>query len=527
MPIITKNTITYNETDFLAGLHPQSGTKTIPQKFGKFSRDQFAFNPFNDLGYAKNGFLNTNFNNSNLVTTRLIAKTGDDADSDFYALDDKDTFHAIINYTTISSGTDYPHSITGAVLGDSKRCLDVVKYGSYYYYAWRGTSASAADIGRFNPFALAPTPKFVDDYMSTTPVGADYAWTGTLGTSLCVGYDDILYSGGQSFISSYDAYTGGDGTFTEQRLKLPSNYDIVKLLKLQPKSMVIFAQGDGDCKVFFWDYLSDDPYLIKDLYDFEILAAFEYKGTVACITSGRENYNKIKVFNGSEFETIATFSKKPDGTHSLLGPVNHGVSVNDNEIYWFCTDGRKGYIYCYGNNVGLKNTVNIIGKIDAYISDSVTYYPGILSVGRSNEMMASCGQLYYDTTPSAVCQYLDYTKYATEGLWYSDLADIGYERIQITGITVYFADEFTGGRTISVSLYDRYTTYPIKRLTNLGTVTSTNRIFRTKPFNNTDDTLIPPLDGIGIKLDWGAGSGSSVTPIINKVVLDYKPVTIN
>ncbi len=523
MPIITKNTITYNETDFLAGLHPQSGTKTIPQKFGKFSRDQFAFNPFNDLGYAKNGFLNTNLTQSNLVTTRLIAKTGDDEDSDFYALDDKNKFHLIGNYNIVSAAPPYPHSITGTTLGDAVRCFDVIKYGSYYYYAWRGTaSVLAIEIGRHDPTST-PTP-FVDDYMTTVPTGANYSFSSSLGVSLCVGYDDILYSGGDNVISSYDSVSD---TFVQRRLEIPSNYDIVKLLKLQPKSMVIFAQGGGDCKVFFWDYLSNDPYLIKDLYDFEILSAFEYKGTVACITSGRENYNKIKVFNGSEFETIATFNKKPDGTHSLIGPVNHGVSVNDNEIYWLCTDGRKGYIYCYGNNVGIKNTVNIVQKIDAYISDSITYYPGILSVGRSNEMMASCGQLYYDTTPSAIVQYLDYTKYATEGKWYSDLIDIGYERIQITGITVYFADEFTGGRTISLSLTDRYNTYAISGLTNLATVTATNRIYRVKPINNTGGTPIPPLDGIGLNLTWGEGSGSSVTPIINKVVLDYKPVTIN
>jgi hypothetical protein len=135
--------------------------------------------------------------------------------------------------------------------------------------------------------------------------------------------------------------------------------------------------------------------------------------------------------------------------------------------------------------------------------------------------------LYYESTPSAICQYLDYTKYATEGFWYSSLTDIGYERIQITGITVYFADEFTGGRTISVSLYDRYNTYAISGLTNLATVTATNRIYRVKPINNTGGTPIPPLDGIGLNLTWGEGSGSSVTPIINKVVLDYKPVTIN
>jgi hypothetical protein len=53
-----------------------------------------------------------------------------------------------------------------------------------------------------------------------------------------------------------------------------------------------------------------------------------------------------------------------------------------------------------------------------------------------------------DDDKSATIQYQDKTKYATDGFWHSDL-DIGYERIQITGITVYFADEFTGGRTIS------------------------------------------------------------------------------
>jgi hypothetical protein len=58
----------------------------------------------------------------------------------------------------------------------------------------------------------------------------------------------------------------------------------------------------------------------------------------------------------------------------------------------------------------------------------------------------------------------------------------------------------------SVSLKDRYTTYAISGLTNLATVTATNRIYRAKPINNTGGTLIPPLDGVGINLEWGAGS---------------------
>lgn len=547
MPIINKNQIIYNENDWLAGLHPQDGKtattssygdRVIPQKFGSNPIYQYSFNPFLNLGYASNGFLNRDIINHEIVEARLVAKANMNSTS-FLALDNHNKIHYIYGYTVAENDAVFPHSITGVTLGASNMCYDIVKYGTYYYYAWKGSSTNPyADIGRYDGNST-----FDDDFMSTVPTGHNTVYLGTAGgiatqqdrgCSLCVGYDDILYSGGKNYLSSFNAATN---VFTREHFTIPSNYNIIKLVKFQPSSLLIFAQSADDCKVFFWDYLSEDPYKIKDLHDFEILSAFEYKGSVACMTQGVGNTKKIKVYDGSEFVTLAEINKNPSAlaNGSLEGPINAGVAVDDNEIYFVCKDASYGYIYQYGNNYGLKNSVNVIGKIDAYI-EYINTYPGIISLGLGNRMLASVGpskasagsqsftqQYFYETGSTTPYK----TNYSSTGNWQSSLIDFGDERIQITGITVYFADEFNGGRTISMSLKDRYTTYAISGLTNLGTVTATNRIYRAKPILNTAGTLIPPLDGVGINLEWGAGSGSSVTPIINKVVLDYKSVTIN
>lgn len=530
MPTILKNKIIYDEKDWLAGLHPQDGSKTIPQKFGQFSSKQYSFNPFANLGYAQNGFLNRDLYNSELIKARLVAKANTDS-LNFLAIDNFNKIHFIRGHIEVESSALFPHIITGTTLGDSKMCYDIIKYGSCYYYAWKGSSNNQyADIGRFDGSST-----FDDDYMSTVPTGANTVYLGddgglatkqTRGCSLCVGYDDVLYSGGRNYLSAYDETTG---TFIRERLKIPSNYNIVKILKLQPASLVIFAQSNTDSKAFFWDYLSEDPYQIKDLYDYEILSAFEYRGTVGCVTQGSGNTKKIKIYNGAEFEIIAQINKE-----NLFGPINHGVATNDNEIYLFCLDDKKGLIYKYGNNYGFKNNVNVVA-----ISDKSKYnvLPGIISIGDNNAMLTSNGPTQEDSMSLAYTQQYFYDfgmsqpykpQYSETGLWSSDLIDIGDERIQITNITIYFANKFSGDRTISLALKDRSGTYNIAGLVDLERVTSTNRIYRAKPILNTAGTPIPPLDGVGIELNWGSsGIGSSVTPIINKVVLDYKPVTIN
>lgn len=519
MPQITKSQIIYNETDWLSGLHPQYGNKTIPQKFGKFSRFQIAFNPFINLGYAQNSYLNTDFTGESAVTSRILNVVIDGQSA--YGIDSAALLHkfTIIPQAVVATG-GFPHTISAHGGHSSVAGQDLCVYyhnvssvrTKSLFYSWNDNTDG--DIGKFD---LSAT--FDDDYMSTVSSGGAVLTTG-VPHPLIVGDDDILYIGNGRYLNAYDGNTGADGTYSAKVLTLPEGYEIVSMSKLQPRSLVIFAYNKNttgtlyrsDAKAFFWDYLSLDPYQIEDLYDNQVYESFQYKGMVGCFTGGRGNYGKIKIFNGSEFETIAKYL----GT----GPCHGGCDVNANEIYFNTIYGTNGVIYCYGNNDEVKNTLNAVHKIDT----GTNYASGFFKILSNLSYAASQGK---NDASGATIQYLNLSAYATEGLWYSDLTDIGYERIQITGITVYFADEFTGGRDISLSLRDRYGTYAISGLTNLATVTPTNRIYRAKPILYTEGTPIPPLDGIGLNLNWGQGSGSSVTPIINKVVLDYKPVTIN
>lgn len=529
MPKITKSQIIYDEADWLAGLHPQDGSRTIPQKFGKFAAQEASFNPFINLGYASNGYLNTSVTNNSVIKTRLVAKTGDDKDSDFYALEDRNLLHRIDNYNTAANDGNFPHEIVSAIgIAPTKKCFDICKYvisgTEYIFYSYRGTPPATADIGRLT--VLSST--FDDDYMSTVPTGATYIFASFIDAyrgycPLIVGHDDKLYSGGSKYVNVYD---GPTDTITQQVLEIESRYNIVDFAKYSPRSLVIFAQGDGNSKAYFWDYLSNDPYDIKDIGDFDVMGAFEYKGTVGCVTRGREGYVKIKIFDGSEFKEIARFSDSPLG-RELSGPLPGGIFVDDNEIWIYMCSQREGIVYCYGNNFGLKNVLHAPANGSVYVSEGVTYYPGIITKGRDNEMIISAGEFAFSENDGANTEYLDTSKYSATGYWHSDLTDIGDERIQITGITIYFADEFTGGRSFALDLKDRYTTYYLSGLTELKTVGTTNRIYRTKPINYTGGTPIPPLDGVGINLKWGQGDGSSVTPIINKIVLDYVPVKIN
>ena len=528
MPEITKNKIIYDERDWLAGLHPQNGNRAIPQKFGKYSSYQLSFNPFINLGYAQSGYLNSDITKNNIITSRIVSKAEDTIDGSgdeiFYALEDNGIIHQINQYNSALDGVSFPHEITDAV-----RAFDICKYRvgniDYYFYNHRSSAAPhTINIGRYD----SKSNTFDDDFMSTVPTGANLMFASLIFNPLIVGHDDIMYVGGRNYVGSYD---GPNNTFVQQRLKLPEKLNVVAFVKYPPRTLAIFVQGggidpDGDCRVYFWDYLSDDPYDMKKIDDFEILSAFEYKGTIACITRGRDLMHKIMVFNGSIFQEIARFSSNYDGK-TIIGPSHRGVFVNNNEIWFNVADSRNGYICCYGNNLGVENKLNVVAKNNVYVSDSVIFTPGIITIGKDNKVLFSSGSLFTDVHSASSTQYLDTTKYSEDSAWYSDLVDIGDERIRITGITVYFADEFTGGRAITMELRDRYTSYNIKGLLQLTTVTSTNRIYRIKPFNYTGDTLIPPLDGVGIKLSWSSGVGSSVTPIINKIVLDYEPVKMN
>lgn len=534
MPTIdTKNKkIIYDEKDWLSGLNSFYGSRTIPQKFGQQSRQQYAFNPFDDVGYAKNAFLNTDFAHEDRVTSRIlkVIYCSGGTNTGYYGIDAANKLYGLtlnsIN-SDVWSGVNLPLTI-GASTVNSDICTHFAGNSKVNAVFVSYNVAAGGDVA---VYSLDDATSDLD-YMSTRPSG---------GTTLnklyphpmCVGHDDTLYIGNGRSLYCYDYSdtADADGKLFADVLLLPENYTIRSIIKLQPRALVILADkgvsaSNGEATAFFWDYLSLDPYQIENLYDCFIVTSFEYKGTIGCLTNDYGGHYKLKIFDGNEFTVLTRFN---DMEASEGGTTIGGIDVRDNEIYIHRLGNGKGLIYKYGNNQGFKNTLDVIAK--SYIPTSSNYNVGFVKCGQQyNDLYFSTG---LDDGSGATIQYLDTTKltntnrYATDGYWYSDLIDMGDERIQPTQITVYFADEFTGGRTISVSLTDRYTNYAIAGLTTLGTVTTTNRIYKAKAVLDTAGTPIPPLDGLGLKLDWGAGAGSSATPIINKIIIDYEPIKIN
>lgn len=526
MPTIdSKNKkIIYDEKDWLSGLSPFYGYRTLAQKTGQLSRQQYAFNPFDDVGYAKNGFLNSDFAHEDRVTScisKVIYCSGG-VNLGHYGIDMKNKLYGL----TFAAGSSDVLAVNNVPL-----TIHATGVNSDICYHYAGNSKVNVVFVSYNNGTTGDVAAYsLDDgtsdldFMSTRPSGAA-ALANAYPHPMCVGHDDTLYIGDGRALHCYDYSdtADADGKLFTNVLLLPQNYVIKSIQKFQPRTLMIFAETGllgGEATVFFWDYLSLDPYQAESLNERVVVNAFDYKGTVGCFTDSYGETKKIKVFNGSEFETLVRFFDMSNASDN--NPSFGGVDVNENEIYVHLGTAVNGYIYKYGNNQGLKNTLEVVGKsamgVAGYKPGFVKFYP------QYNNLYFSTG---LDNATSATIQYNDNTKYATDGYWYSQITDIGDERIQVKQITVYFADEFTGGRTISVSLTDRYNTYAVAGLTTLGTVTTTNRIYKAKPILDTAGTLIPPLDGIGLNLTWGTGAGSSVTPIINKIIIDYEPIKIN
>ena len=135
----------------------------------------------------------------------------------------------------------------------------------------------------------------------------------------------------------------------------------------------------------------------------------------------------VKIFNGSEFEIL--FKLRNLELYSTGEPLIGSVDVNENEIYVHLTDQTKGYICKYGNNLGVSSKLNIVGRSIAGISGCKAGF--VKYIPQYNNLCFSTGT---DDATSATIQYQN-NKYAPDGYWYSDLIDIGDERIRITGRT--------------------------------------------------------------------------------------------
>ncbi len=534
MPKIQNNKIIWDSEDWLTGLHPQFGTDLTPlQKGGNFMANMRSFNPYRFYGYASPGYNNSAVTNSTTVLGANPRKGLNNAGY-AYILEGGAKIHRLdlITETLLndSAGVGFPHTITHgahtAIVGN-----DCVLYNhkvggtSAMRYLYSFNDATDWDIGTCDMSAL--TPAFDDDFMSTapaTPLGASYITDGKgYPHPLEVGYDDILYIGDRNYVHAYDGQNAADndGKFFPAVLTLPSGYIITSMTKLAPRSMVIFAYYSpssssdsffsGNCKAFFWDYLSLDPYDIEDLADNYVSESFEYKGTVGCFTQGRtadlsisSKVSRLQLYTGSIFEEVRSFVGNV--------PIRGGVDIQGEQINWLSASGGGDWnIYSWNDN--FSNEKKLFKSCE--VGGGANYLSGMLKTFTSSLMVGGTGTTAAGKLEKVSANYIG----GGNSTFFTSLLEFP-NRIRITNVKVYFAKTSTGGRALTLQFYDRLGgVYTI--VSSLSTITKANQTL-TIPGMTTAGEKIQPMDGIRLVGSWGDGSGATDAPIITRIEAEFE-----
>lgn len=535
MPQISQNAsggkIVFNETDWLAGLHPQYSVGLLNnQKMGNYLATGKNFNPYRYLGYASPGFNPKDVTNVSAVTAALRSSVINGGYG--YATSNNSLLHRIEALTTngqVTNAGSFPHTI------DHAHASEVGDDVAFYTAKVGGTSAprlfySFADATDWDVGVYDYSATFDDDFMSTapaTPLAAPYI-TGGVGKPhpLMVGDDDILYIGDRNFVHAYDGANAADadGKFFAAALTLPSGYIITSFSRID-NFLVIFAYQSnagtdgstgyyyGDAKAFFWDYLSLDPTRIVSLNDNYVSEGFEYKGSVACFTSGRQNQidsigtrlSHLQIFNGSIFEPVSDFIDAP--------PIRGGVEVKGDVITW----NSAGKIYSYGSPfqgfpVGLTHLCSGSGTTS-----------GLLKTFTSTLQLASTGA----TTDGGLQRFN--TEYASSSIAASVYAEPYFPTRQqgrVKSVKIRFGKTSSAGRNLTLTLYDRATSSStvISTGTNLSAITAANMV---KEYElNSSGNPFPTFEALRLILEWEGGSAATDAPVVAIVEIEYENVAI-
>lgn len=536
MPSISKNRITWDKDDWLSGLHPNyssaAGDSPVPTGSGQLTF-ALSMNPYRYFGYASPGFNPTDVTGVSAVSNgaiRHIVIAYDTDGTDGYYGFGIDSGSKLFRIDTDTGEVTSPHTITsasGTVEGN-----DIVQYAvniasvrtPAVFYSFNNTGATAGNplwnVGMCN---LSGT--YDDDFMTTVPAtplavlsaGGDAI---TYPHPMIVGDDDILYIADGNVLNAFDGETGANGTYYTAVLTLPAGFRITSFAKLKQR-LVIFGYKElrnaasanassfyaTEAKAYFWDYLSLDPYDSVNLNDNYCSGGFEFMGTVGCFTQGRKpvpasnQFSKIMLFNGSEFESVAMFDNNI--------PIHGGVQVVGDTIMF----NAQGKIYQYGSPYpGFPNGLN---KVAAGLGTS----SGAIITLSTTLQVASTG-----TTTSGGLQ--KFTTSFSTGSVATALASPDFPEGQegkVKSVTVTYAKTSTGGRAVSISLFgnDLATTTIVS---SLEEITASN--IRKKYEFDSSGNQLPKFDDLKAIISWGSGSGVADAPIVQSIEVEYETVNL-
>lgn len=544
MPKLNGNRIIYDKTDWISGLHSRynAGPTTVPLLEGNQLSYSLGFHPFRAYGIATPGFLPTSVTNASVVTgsaMRKIIMAAETSTYFGYGINGGELLFQMSTAGTLTSNGTWPHSIVSASGTEegSSICAYSGKIGGTramrVYYSYSSSGAGAGDpqwnVGVYS----LDGSTFDDDFMTTAPATPLVSTVAGGGAAfrphpMIVGDDDILYIGDGNLVHGYDGANAADndGKFFASVLTLPANFMITGFAKFQKNLCIVgFFQlttpsvsstvaidsfQRTESRAYFWDYVNDDPWDSKTLNDNYVSGAFEYKGTVGCFTQGRKivpgnpQFSKLLLFNGSEFEPVATFDTNVpnEGAIEILGDTISFVS--------------QGNIYMYGSPYPSEGTVrlNRVGKGNGSSNGGICTLSTTIQVVSTGT--TTSGGL--DTVNSGFT-----TGFATTG---SISPVFGKGKVgKVKNVKVYYANtnSATNSRQFFLYLLSNLTS-STEVLSGITTVDNTNQV--TTVYLDTSGNTLIPFTNLGLVLEWSGGSGTNC-PTIERIEVEYEEMGQN
>jgi hypothetical protein len=269
MPQILSDRILYDEKDWFAGLHPQSGQDRCVLFNG--ANTMTNLDPLRFLGYISPGYVPTNVTNIASITALIRNGVISPASSVLaYAVggdllheintttsaivDDADFPHQVASYTMsdiidkIINGTDYVlFSMNGATFGDiGTHQLGTSTFDDDYMSATSEATSGVLNIGeRYIIHEFIAGDSFTNVGASSNATGIIFVATGTTPTTwtnsskirkvLSKDYQHPFVEGddGETYVGDGNILykIADDGTRTKAKINLPANYEIKSFSK--------------------------------------------------------------------------------------------------------------------------------------------------------------------------------------------------------------------------------------------------------------------------------------------------------
>lgn len=525
MAKITADKIIWDAQDWVQGLNEQYGIESANKNIGKTFNSVQSINPYRVIGYVMPGYLPSSLTNNSVVDAVIKKSVSFNVYGKEYGITSTKKL-VEFSSTAITNAGIWPHTVQYDS-ADVTSMQDVIVYSSKVssaggtdptsprvFYSWNSSTKSTWGVGMWALFDV----DFYDDFMTTRPATPLSPTTGAYRNPhpMIVGDDDLLYIGDGPRLHAFDGQyaSDDDGKFYDSVLTIPGTYYIKSFAKYN-NFLLIFADENregtaysSNAKVFFWDYLSLDVTYVKDLNDNLVSEAFLYKNTVGCFTSGRKydtglsNTGKIQLFNGNNFEPAVFFNDTV--------PTRGGVNVSADQIRW----NSSGKMYAYGNNLGLPQTLNIIGKGTGTTS-------GMLSDG-SGTLLMSSGTTTSGGLQSFSANY-DYSAYFQTTSVQPNFGSRKKGRIKRVKLIFGNINGATADKVTVKLYYDRGGSN-VTIASNIQEITANTLILEYE--HDSSGNPLPDFESVSLRVEWGEGTVHTSAPWIQSAEIEYETINI-